>query len=158
MAKATQMRRLSLEQLDERTKRFRPLLEISAPRDGWIKQIREALAISARQLAEKVGVSQPTLAKIEKSELERTVSLKTLDRIAEALDCKVIYALIPKDSFEKLVQRRAYQAAEKLVKRVSHSMELEKQGLPSKKRQAQVEDIAEEMARTLRRDLWEHWK
>lgn len=158
MAKATQMRRLPLEQLDKRTSRFRPLLEISAPRDGWIKQIREALGISARQLAEKVGVSQPTLAKIEKSEVERTVSIKTLDRIAEALECNLIYALIPKDSFEKLVQRRAYQAAEKLVKRVSHSMELEKQGLPSKRRRAQVEEIAQEMARSLSRDLWEHWK
>jgi predicted DNA-binding mobile mystery protein A len=152
------MRRLRLEQLDKRTGRLRSLLEISSPRDGWVKRIREGLGISARQLAEKIGVSQPTLAKIEKSEVERTVSFKTLDRIAEALECKMIYALIPKDSFEKLVRKRAHQAAEILVKRISHSMDLEKQGLSAKKRQAQVEEIAEEMARTLSKELWEHWK
>jgi len=158
MTNSTQMKRLRLEQLDKRTERLKSVLEISSPRDGWIKQIREALGISARQLAEKVGVSQPTLAKMEKSEVERTTSLKTLDRIAEALECRLIYALIPKDSFEKLVRKRAYEAAEKLVKRVSHSMELEKQGLSTKKRQIQIEEIADEMARTLSKDLWENWK
>ena len=158
MSDTTQIRRLRLDQLDKRIGRLRSALQISAPRDGWIKQIREALGISARQLAEKIGVSQPTLAKIEKSETERTVSVKTLDRIAEALECRVVYAFMPKDSFEKIVYRRAHLTAEKLVKRISHSMELEKQGISAKKRQAQIEEMADEMARTLSKDIWENWK
>lgn len=158
MGEKTEIRRLRLEQLDKRISRVKSVLQISSPRDGWIKQIREALGISARQLATKIGMSQPTLAKIEKSETERTVSLKTLDRIAEALECKLIYAFVPRDSFEKLVYRRALLASEKLVKRVSHSMELERQGISVKKRQAQIEEMADEMARNLSKDLWENWK
>lgn len=154
----SEIRRLQLEQLDKRVGRLRAVLELSSTREGWIRQIREALGISARQLADKVGVSQPTLAKIERSETERTVSLKTLDRIAEALECKVLYAFVPRDSFEKLVYRRALAASEKLVKRVSHSMDLEKQGISPKKREAQIQEMADEMARNLSKDLWENWK
>lgn len=158
MGTNSEIKRLQLKQLDKRCGRLQKILELSSMREGWIKQIREALGMSARQLATKVGISQPTLAKIEKSETERTVSLKTLDKIAEALECKVIYAFVPRDSFRKIVYRRALAASEKLVRRVSHSMDLEKQGISSKERQAQIQEIADELARNLSRDLWENWK
>ena len=109
-------------------------------------------------MAEKIGVSQPTLAGIEKSEKERTVSLKSLDRIAEALNSKVVYAFLPRETFEKLVRQRALAVPERLVKNVSHSMELEKQGISERKRAAQIKEMAEELAKDLSRDLWESWK
>ena len=152
------IRKLRLDQLDARTKQLKTALKFSSARDGWIRMIRDALGISARQLAAKLGISQPTLAKIEKSELKRAVSLKTLDRIAEAIDCKVVYAFVPNDSFEQLVHRRALQASSELVKRVSHTMELEKQGISRQKQEVQIQALAEEMSRNLSKNLWENWK
>jgi len=158
MTNNKQFKLLRLKQLDSRVAKLRAIIPLSTPREGWIKQIREALGITAHQLAGKIGVSQPTLARIEKSEKERTVSLKSLDRIAEALNSKVIYAFIPRETFEKLVRQRALAVAERLVRNVSHSMELEKQGIPEKKRVAQINEIAEELAKGLSRELWENWK
>ncbi len=149
--------KLKLKQLDNRLARLKLALT-DLPKEGWVRTIREALGMSARQLAARVGVTQPTLAKMEKGEVEKTVTLKSLERIAEALDCKLVHFLVPKDSLEELVQRQARLTAEKLVKRVSHSMELEKQGISQRSRQEQIEELAEEMARNLLRDLWEKVK
>ena len=152
------MMKMHLKQMDNRLSRLRALPKFEVPKRGWIRELREALAMSARQLAARVGITQSTLAKIEKGEVEKTVSLKTLDRIAEALECHLVYALVPKESLEALIRRQSRLAAEKLVKRVSHSMDLEKQGLPAPKRQAQIDELADEMARTLSKELWEALK
>ncbi len=151
------IKKLQLKQLDNRLSRLLPLLE-TQPREGWVRAIREALGMSARQLAHRMGVSQATLAKMEKGEVEKTITLKSLERIAEALDCKLVHVLVPKDSLEEMVRRQARATAEKLVKRVSHSMELEKQGVSQRRREEQIDELAEEMARNLSRDLWEDTK
>jgi len=152
------IRKLKLNQLDTRSEKLKPLVRTSIPVGGWIREIRQSLGMSARQLAARVGISQATLAKFEKGETKRTVSLKTLDRVAEALECKLTYALVPIDSFESFVHKRAKQTAERLVKRVSHSMELEKQGISSRRKQGQIEDMADEMARAVSKEIWEDWK
>ena len=152
------LKRLRLEQLDVRTTKIKSVVGISTFKDGWIRQIREALGISARQLATKIGMAQSTLARIEKGEAERSVMLKTLDRVAEAIDCKVIYAFVPRETFEKFVHSRAVNAAEKLVRRVSYSMDLEDQGISETKRKAQIMVLADELSKELSRDIWENWK
>jgi predicted DNA-binding mobile mystery protein A len=152
------IKKIQLNQLDKKVAKLREFALNPSPELGWIKEIRETLGISARQLANRVGMSQATLAKIEKGEVEKTVSLKTLNKIAEALESKLIYAFVPKRSFEVLVRDRAQKSAERLVKRVSHSMELEDQGLIQKKREEQIKSIADEMVRTLSKEIWENWK
>lgn len=154
MGDRSTIKKLQLKQLDKKLSQLKPSLDL-IPKEGWVRAIREALGMSARQLAERMGVSQATLAKMEKGEVENTVTLKTLERIAEALDCRLFHALVPRSSLEDMVRRQARAAAEKLVKRVSHSMELEKQGVSRKRREEQIEELADEMARSLSRDLWE---
>ena len=151
------VRKLRLNQLDGRATKLRELMNAFPP-NGWIKEIRQALGIRSRQLAERIGISQATLAKIEKGEVKKTVSLKTLDKIAEALDCRMVYAFVPKKSFQILVQDTAHKSAERIVKRVSHSMDLEKQGLSQKKREEKIKTMADEMALTLSKEIWENWK
>lgn len=67
------------------------------PSKGWIRAIREALGMSLRQMASRLGTSAPGARKLEESEANGTISLKSLRRAAEALDCIIIYALVPKD-------------------------------------------------------------
>ena len=154
----TQVKNLRLKQLDTRLNRFRVMTQNPIPENGWLREIRETLSMSARQLASRVGISQATLAKIEKGEIEKTVSLKTLNRIAVALECELVYALIPKESLEKLVRMGARRTAERLIRRVSHSMELEKQGISTRKKEEQIKAMADEMARELSKEIWEDWK
>ena len=100
-----------------------------------------------------MGVKAQSVADIEKSEASGTIQLKTLRRVAEALDCVVVYALIPKSSLEELVQRNAREIARKELVRIGHSMDLEAQGLSPEEREGQLENYINQHLRE--RDLWE---
>ena len=52
------------------------------PQKGWIRAVRDALGMTAAQLGARMGVSQPTVKKLEVSETEDTIRLATLRRVA----------------------------------------------------------------------------
>jgi predicted DNA-binding mobile mystery protein A len=100
-----------------------------------------------------MGVKAQSVADIEKSEAAGTIQLKTLRRVAEALDCVVVYALLPKSSLEDMVQGRAREIACKEVVRIAHTMDLEAQGLSQAVREEQIDIYIRDHLRE--RDLWE---
>src|ERR1700689_487956 len=97
----------SRSQLDERFIELGPAKRFTPPVRGWIKAIREALGMSSAQLAKRMGIKQPTLTEIEQSELRGTIQLTTLRRGAEAMECTLVYALVPKKSLETTVRDQA---------------------------------------------------
>jgi predicted DNA-binding mobile mystery protein A len=106
--------RLSLQlrtRLDERFKEMVPVTRFVPPVRGWIKAIREGLGMSSAQLAKRLLVRQPSVANMEQSEAKGTIELATLRRVAEALDCTLIYALVPNKPLEVMVQERARAGA-----------------------------------------------
>jgi predicted DNA-binding mobile mystery protein A len=97
------------------------------PRMGWIQTIRTALGMTARQLALRLDVAQSTLAELEKSEAADRITLHSLRRVADALDCDLQYVLVPRTALKKRVEQQADDIAHKQVARVFHSMRLEDQ-------------------------------
>lgn len=124
---ATQLNRLRLEQLDRTLTPFADLKGKPAPRDGWLRAIREALGRSLRVQASHVGVTAPTLLKAESAESEGRITVGQLRRLAEALDCELVYALVPRQPLVQVVERQAEALARQEVLGVSHSMGLEAQ-------------------------------
>jgi transcriptional regulator with XRE-family HTH domain len=51
--------------------------------------------MSSAQLAQRLKIKQPSLVDLEKSEAKGSIELATLRRVAEALDCTLVYALVP---------------------------------------------------------------
>ncbi len=139
------------QQLDERFAALPPTERLAAPARGWIKAIREALGMSSEQLARRLGVKQPTLAAIERSEARGSIELATLRRAAEALDCTLVYALVPNRKLATTVKERAHTIATKRLQAVEHSMLLENQALPAAERDARIDDFAHTIKS---RDLW----
>lgn len=133
------------QQLDERFAALPPVERLAAPARGWIKAIREALGMSSEQLARRLGVKQPTLAAIERSETRGTIELATLRRVAAALDCTLAYALVPNRPLTATVKERARAIAARRLQAVEHSMLLENQALPAAERDARVESYADEI-------------
>ena len=88
----------SRSQLDERFRELGPAKRYTPPVRGWIKALREALGMSTAQLAKRLGIKQPSLVALEQSEAKGTIELATLRRVAEALDCTLVYALVPKQT------------------------------------------------------------
>ena len=59
--------------------------------------IRQALGMSARTLGNRIGVSQSQVSKLGNSELDKAITLRSLERVAEGLNCELVYFLVPKD-------------------------------------------------------------
>ena len=65
---------------------------------------------------------------MEKAEAEDRITLKSLRAAANALDCDLVYALVPRaDTMQELIEGRARADAQKHVIGVEHSMALENQ-------------------------------
>lgn len=115
------------KRLDSKFELIRPVERFAQPPRGWIRAIRDALGMSLRQLGDRLGMTAQSVNNIEQSEANDTIQLKTLRRVAEALDCVVVYALVPKTSLTDKVDSRARDIASRALGRVSHSMALENQ-------------------------------
>ncbi len=118
------IKKLQLEQLSEALTDVRVP---SRPRTGWVQAIRATLGMTTRQLAERLGVGQSTVVALEKSEADERITLHSLRRAAEALDCELHYVLIPRQSLKDRVEQRAEHVALKAVNNVTHTMRLEDQ-------------------------------
>ncbi len=101
----------SRKTLDAMLRKVKRINHLRQPR-VWIRDIREALGMNAKQFARRLGVRQPAIAAMEKSEQMGTVKIGTLRKAAEALECQLIYALVPKISLENIVHSRKCRIAE----------------------------------------------
>ncbi len=148
--------KLILEQLDNKTKHLSALAELSLPSEGWMYNIRQALGISLKQLGKRMKLTPAGVKEMEKREKNASVSLKGLHDFASALNLKFIYAFIPKnDSFEKMIEKRAFEIAEQIVLKTSHSMALEdQQNNPARIKKA-INDRAQQIIHEMPKYLWD---
>jgi predicted DNA-binding mobile mystery protein A len=108
--------------------------------------------MTAEQLGERMGVSQPTVQGLEASEADDAIQLKTLRRAAEALGCELVYALVPKESLEATYNQAARVVARRELGQISHSMALEDQAVDD---QAEDERLRQFIAEELDpREIW----
>jgi predicted DNA-binding mobile mystery protein A len=131
-------------QLDKRFPKLGPATRFESPVRGWIKAIREALGMSTLQLAQRLKIKQPSLVDLEKSEAKGSIELATLRRVAEALDCTLVYALVPNKPLETMVRDRARAFMRKRREQVEHTMLLEDQKVTSKDTEARLDEIVRE--------------
>ncbi len=127
------------------------------PPSGWIKAVRGSLGITIRQLAERVGVGHGSINQLEKREPKKKITLESLERAAQAMDCKLVYAIIPNGSgatLESIIEQKAYEAAAKILKDVAHTMRLEVQGTSEKNVQQEIHRIARKLKETGDSRIW----
>src|SRR5260221_14159570 len=134
----------SRSQFDERFRELGPITRYSPPVRGWIQAVREALGMTTAQLAKRLRVKQPSVVAFEPSEAKGPVELATLRRVAEALDCTLVYALVPKRPLEATVRDRARAFSRRRHGPVEHSMLLEDQKARGKGSEARLDEIVRE--------------
>jgi predicted DNA-binding mobile mystery protein A len=110
--------------------------------------------MSTAQLAKRLGIKQPSLVALEQSEAKGTIELATLRRVAEALDCTLVYALVPNKPLETTVRDRARAFARRRREPVEHSMLLEDQKVSAKVKGAE-ERLDEIVRETNPRLFWD---
>jgi predicted DNA-binding mobile mystery protein A len=101
------------------------LRNVVSGKQGWISSVRQALGMTARQLAGRLGLSQPRVAKMEIN--EDNLKISTMKKIAEGLDCDFVYGFVPKTSLQDTIDRQARKKASDVLSKVNANMALEDQ-------------------------------
>ena len=143
------------KQLEKTTTRIACIRNISRPAKGWLRAVREALGMSSKQFAHRLGVSPPRVTALEQSEQNGAVTIKTMQRAAESLDSIFVYAIIPRESFSATIHGRAESLVHKRMNQVNHSMLLENQQLSANELQDSYNAEVEKVIREMPTELWE---
>lgn len=126
--RAPSLRRTARRTLDSRLVAVRSVVpEATAPQGGWVHAIRESLGMSAAELGRRMGTVHTSVLRLEGSERDGGARLDSLRRAADALDCDLVYALVPRRPLEDMVATQAQRKADALLASVGHSMLLENQ-------------------------------
>lgn len=142
--------RLDLTRLTELDRRFNEFVQLkhhAAPQCGWAKTIRLALGMSSPALGKRLGISGQGVRKLEQAEVDGSITLKTLSRLANGLDCEVRYVLVPRTSLMDQVLARAQQRADD-----AQSMLPQTLGLPNETEVLEV--LSSLLAQVTRRGFW----
>ena len=118
-----------------------------------MRDIRQALGMTQKQLAKRIKISQPLLSRIE-DKIE-SCTLKTVARVARALECDFLGALVSKDTLEAMVRKQAGKKAKSMVKRIFAGMAMEQQAPENKAYEYQLKKLTDELAANPGPALWE---
>ncbi|PWQ97295.1 mobile mystery protein A [Leucothrix arctica] len=124
------------------------------PNQGWVRTIREALGMTVDSLAVRLGITPTGVRKVENSEAANTITLKSLMKAAEALDCELRYSLVPKYSLEEMRDRQATRKAKEQIQSIGHSMKLEDQEVDSASQKLLLEELKKSLLEGNGKELW----
>jgi predicted DNA-binding mobile mystery protein A len=141
--------------LDKRLSLLKDADALARPPRGWIRAIREALGMTTAQLAERLGIAQPSAIGLEKAEASKAITIATLERAARALDCTLVYALVPRKPLDAIVEERAREAARERLRTIGHSMTLEDQRVGEDDERMQLERLARKLIDGPGSALWD---
>ena len=142
-------------QLDKRLSSMQNMELLMRPPRGWLKAIREALGMTTAQLGRRLGVVQSRVVAIEQAEAKGTITLNSLEKAAQALDCHLVYALVPRQPLEDIVEQRASLLAKNRLKSTGHTMTLEAQGVDATDESEQLKRLIRQLVEKSGSKLWE---
>jgi|SRR5580704_2527050 predicted DNA-binding mobile mystery protein A len=121
-------RNLRLQQLARSLSAFDAAKQEARPQRGWLRAIREGLGLSLEEVGKRQGQSRRRIQEFETAEAKDRITLQSLRRVAAAMDCDLVYAIVPKSgTITELAQKRARAQATADVLDVEHTMALENQ-------------------------------
>jgi predicted DNA-binding mobile mystery protein A len=149
-----QFRDLQLQQMDALLKTWKATQLSVRPKSGWVRAIRESLGMSAAAFARRLGMTPVGVRKLESAEASDAITLASLRKLAQALDCELQYALVPRTSLVQQVKNRAETVARERLRPIAHSMALEDQAVQEPQNKLQLELAIKDLIEGSRRELW----
>jgi predicted DNA-binding mobile mystery protein A len=104
------VQKVARRNLDVETRPFRQAGMDKHPTQALLRAVRKALRIRSQEIATRMGTTQSAVFDMEKREARGTITLKSIARLAEAMDCKMVYGVVPKGgrTLEGLYQERLW--------------------------------------------------
>lgn len=141
---------MQIRALDKKTSFLLDAKNIVPKGVSWINTVREAIGMTAVQLAKRLGVTQPRIAKMEIN--EENLKLSTMKKVAQAMNCDFVYYFKPKTTFQDIVQIQAKKKAEEILLGVNLNMALENQDIQTKEA---VNDMAADFINGNTKRIWD---
>ncbi len=148
-------KKVAREQLDKKLDSLKTFATSGIPHQGWIKTIREALGLSARQLGEKAGIDQSRISRLENAEKDGSLKLSSLQKIAKGLNMRFVYGFVSEDTLEHMVRAQAKKIALKRLIQLNNTMRLEKQELSREEQKKALEDMIDKILIDQPKDFWD---
>ena len=101
-------RNYARKRLDLEMRSYRQAGREKNPTNGLLRAVRQTLNIPVAEVAKKMGVCRSVVFDLEAREPRNTITLKSMSRMAQAMDCKVVYGIVPNGGkkLEDLVEER----------------------------------------------------
>lgn len=141
---------MQIRALDKKTSSLSDAKNIVPKGVSWINTVREAIGMTAVQLARRLGVTQPRIAKMEIN--EENLKLSTMKKVAQAMNCDFVYYFKPKTTFQDIVQIQAKKKAEEILLGVNLNMALENQDIQTKEA---IDDMAADFINGNTKKIWD---
>lgn len=148
-------KKLVREQLEETLNKLKVLKYFNPPPFGWIKALRSGLNMSGRQLANRIGVTKQSISRMEQDEVTGSITIKSMRKVAEGLDCVFVYGFVPRTSLENTVRTKSEQVARDRMKRIDRTMSLEEQNIKKENIEKLINDDVKKMIEKMPRTLWD---
>jgi predicted DNA-binding mobile mystery protein A len=129
---------------------------LAKPIGGWIATFQQAIGMNAPALAERLGISRNNIYAAIQNEQAGTISVNHLEKIAEAMGGRLVYAIIPREGpVEEIVLAQARAKARRIIQRTRAHMALEEQTEGLRSESEMIEELAADIIREGRRDFWQ---
>jgi len=89
-------RAIEREKLDRELRFFRIAGKKASYYPHWLRRVRQALGVRVTDMAQELGVNKSVIHRLEQSEDKKSISLHSLEKAAGAMDCKVVYGIVPR--------------------------------------------------------------
>jgi predicted DNA-binding mobile mystery protein A len=145
-----------VEQLDRKLARLNVLKDVEAPTNGWINAVRTTLNMSLSQLGKRLKKTPVAIREMEEREQSRTITLRKLIEVGNALDLQFVYGFIAKESsIQTMIEKRAQEVAREIVLRTSHTMALEDQENSQERLQQAIRERTQLLTQEMPKHLWD---
>ena len=130
--------------------------DLKIPREGWLTTMRKALRMPAPQLARRAEVTKAAIYQAERKEREGGITVRQMRKLANALGGHLVYAIVLDDGdVNACLRNQARAKAEKIVRRASSHMALEKQSLSDRQITWEIEQMTDQLVRDTPPDFWD---
>jgi transcriptional regulator with XRE-family HTH domain len=105
-------RRAARVKLDVEMWPFRKAGRENEPTNELLRAVRQALGIPIKEITQEMGICRSVVFGLEASEHKKTITLRSLARMAEAMGCKVVYGVVPINggTLEHMAEQRLWKA------------------------------------------------
>lgn len=104
-------RKLARMKLDTEMRPYRRAAMEQRPTNELLRAVRHVLRVPVKEIAAKLGVNRSGVFGLEENERKKTITLRSLGRMAEAMGCKVVYGIVPigGKTLEELAEERLWR-------------------------------------------------